>query len=481
MKLLLLLLALLATRLASAQTPDWHAAQTLPTISPNCFFKESAVDAAGNVYLTGCFSGDAILGDTTLHSTGEMDGFILKWDRARRRVAWVRQATGPGTECVWQLVVQAPYIYVLGGFDRSPSAFGQPLRDSGRAEAYLARLTDHATRATIDWVQPLAVDQVPSGARQLVVHGRNIYLAGNTYALLGPVYGSTPERGPTAGDFIAKLTDQGRAAYFAWLYQQPAPSHNHAVMALAMRGRRVYLATTTWERYPLVPPPPGGRPQEADGFGVHTCSLITCLEDEGPAPRRCWQHPLTGQIHNLAAADHRLYVVGAIDEPNAFGPALVTTTNSNPKADMFVARLEVANTTARFQWVQRLGGPGYNGHTEMTLVATRGRHLVVAGNFDSSQMAFGAHVLTNANVSAWGTADMFVAHLTDAGATVRFDWAQRAGGPTIDGASAVALRGRRVYFVGHFYAAPSAFGTHPVTVGFHSNGTPGWAWLRLSH
>ncbi len=172
-------------------------------------------------------------------------------------------------------------------------------------------------------------------------------------------------------------------------------------------------------------------------------------------------------------------MVGTIDEPSAFGPARVTTTHSNPKADMFVARLEVADTTARFRWVQRLGGPGYNGHTEMTLVAARGRHVVVAGNFDSSRMAFGPHVLTNANVSAWGTADMFVAHLTDAGATARFAWAQRAGGPTIDGASAVALRGRRVYFVGNFYAAPSAFGTHPVTVGSHGNGTPGWAWLRL--
>jgi hypothetical protein len=476
MKLLLLLLTLLTTRLASAQTPDWHAAQTLPSASTSCFFKKSAVDAAGNVYLTGCFSGDAIFGDTTLRSTGGLDGFILKWDRARRRVAWVRQATGPGNECVGQLVIQAPYIYVLGGSDRTASTFGQPV---GNSESYLARLTDHATRATIDWVNPLA--QVPSGARQLVVEGTSIYLAGNTYVLQGPVYGSTLERGPTAGDFVAKLTDQGRAAHFAWLYQQPASAHNHAVMALAMRGRRVYLATTTWESYPLVPPPPGGRPQAADGFGVHTRSLITCLEDEGPAPRRCWQHPLTGQIHNLAVADHRLYVVGAIDEPSTFGPALVTTTNSNPKADMFVARLEVADTTARFRWVQRLGGPGYNGHTEMSLVAARGRHVVVAGDFDSSRMAFGAHVLTNANVTAWGTADMFVAHLTDAGATARFDWAQRAGGPTIDGASAVALWGRRVYFVGHFYAAPSAFGTHPVTVGFHSNGTPGWAWLRLSH
>ena len=476
---LLLAFWLVAVLAASAQTPDWHAGQTLPGLLGNCFFRESAVDAVGNVYLTGSFTGDVTLGDTTLHSTGGADGFILKWHAARHRVAWVRQATGPGDEYVWQLAVQAPYVYVLGSFDRPPSAFGRPLRDSGRAEAYLARLTDHATHATIDWVQTLEDAQVPGGARQMVVQGHSVYLANNTYALQGPMYGSTPERGPTAGDIVAKFTDLGRAARFDWLYQQPAPAHNHAVMALAVQGRRVYLATTTWERYPLVPPPPGGRPQEADGFGVHTRSVVICLEDEGPTVRRRWQHPLTGQILNLAAAGHRLYVVGVIDEPNAFGDALVTTTNSNPKTDMFVARLEVTDTTARFRWVQRLGGPGYNGHTEMTLVAVRGRHVVVAGNFDSSQMAFGAHVLTNTNPTHRATADMFVAHLTDAGAIARFDWAQRAGGPSIDGASAVALHGRRVYFVGHFYYPPSAFGTHAVTIGFDHNGTPGWGWLRV--
>jgi hypothetical protein len=63
---LLLALGLLAARATSAQTPDWHAAQTLPGYRASCCFRESAVDAAGNVYLTGSFSGDATFGDTTL-------------------------------------------------------------------------------------------------------------------------------------------------------------------------------------------------------------------------------------------------------------------------------------------------------------------------------------------------------------------------------------------------------------------------------
>jgi hypothetical protein len=76
----------------------------------------------------------------------------------------------------------------------------------------------------------------------------------------------------------------------------------------------------------------------------------------------------------------------------------------------------------------------------------------VAGTFNSATAGFGTASLTTA-----GSADMFVAKLTDAGATASFVWAQRAGGNGNDLTAAMAVNGTSVYVAGAFNGATAGF------------------------
>lgn len=53
-----------------------------------------------------------------------------------------------------------------------------------------------------------------------------------------------------------------------------------------------------------------------------------------------------------------------------------------------------------------------------------GTSVYVAGTFTGNTAGFGATTLTNANTSPFST-DVFVAKLTDVGATSSFAWSQR--------------------------------------------------------
>ena len=57
-----------------------------------------AVDASGNLYLAGVFSGTATFGDTSLTSGGGMDIFVAKLD-SNGNFLWTKQAGGPDYDC----------------------------------------------------------------------------------------------------------------------------------------------------------------------------------------------------------------------------------------------------------------------------------------------------------------------------------------------------------------------------------------------
>lgn len=70
-------------------------------------------------------------------------------------------------------------------------------------------------------------------------------------------------------------------------------------------------------------------------------------------------------------------------------------------------------------------------------------NVYLAGNFRNNV------VLGNTPLSSVGSDDVFVAKLTDAGATASFVWAQRAGGTGQDYAYALAVSGPSVFVAGY--------------------------------
>ena len=95
----------------------------------NCITKGTAVDQAGNVYITGYFSGTLTLGTTTLESAGSDDIFVAKYD-ATGTPLWAKRAGGAAQDQAFGVAVSGSAVYISGIFFgtatfNTPSATGR--------------------------------------------------------------------------------------------------------------------------------------------------------------------------------------------------------------------------------------------------------------------------------------------------------------------------------------------------------------------
>src|SRR5690606_10036510 len=122
--------------------------------------RDLALDAAGNVYVTGRFQGVATFGDTTLTSTGHYDVFLAKYtpDGA---VLWARRGGGPTADVGYTVAVDAGGdAYVTGYFHQTATFGGITLTSAGRNDIFL---TKYAADGTIRWAQSAGGERTDVG------------------------------------------------------------------------------------------------------------------------------------------------------------------------------------------------------------------------------------------------------------------------------------------------------------------------------
>ncbi len=100
---------------------------------------DAAVDAQGNVYVTSSFRDPAHIGSQVLTSRGLHDMFLAKWDPAGE-VLWVQQAGGTETDVGAALAVDAAgNVYLTGSFSGT-AQFGETnLTSGGGRDMFLAK------------------------------------------------------------------------------------------------------------------------------------------------------------------------------------------------------------------------------------------------------------------------------------------------------------------------------------------------------
>lgn len=153
-------------------------------------------------------------------------------------------------------------------------------------------------------------------------------------------------------------------------------------------------------------------------------------------------------VANATDASGNVFVAGNFTGTITFGSVTLTSVGSQ---DMFVAKW--SPTAAGFVWAQRAGGPQ---NDVAAGLAVAGSTVYLTGNF-SGAATFGAVTLASA-----GGQDIFVAKLTDAGASGSFTWAQRAGGIGSESVNTVAVSGSSVYLAGQIGDYAATFG--PISV-----------------
>ena len=107
-----------------------------------------AIDASGNSYVTGYFSGPATFGSTTLTSNGDWDIFVAKLDM-RGNLLWAKNAGGTSDDIGYDIAVDASgNSYVTGYFESTTATFGSTtLTSCGEYDIFIAKLDSRG-----DWL-----------------------------------------------------------------------------------------------------------------------------------------------------------------------------------------------------------------------------------------------------------------------------------------------------------------------------------------
>lgn len=433
---------------ASAQAPVW---QTAVAFSGNqSYVNASVVDGAGNIYLTGQFTGTANFGTTTLTSTSPGSGsdiFVAKWERESNRFAWAKQAGGSGTDIGMAIARSGADIYITGLFSASNASFGATTLHntiSATDDLFVAKLTDTGLDATFSWARQVGSSGYESGYA-IAVNGTNVYVTG-TFTSPTLTIGATtltnfgPAEPQTTNGFVFKLTDGGISCAFDWTQLFTGISYP---TALAAQGANVYVTGYF-----------------SGALGVGSAKLtaaayydvfVAKIADQGASSTWTWVKqagsPSATQATAIAVSGPNIYLTGYFYATARFGTASVSSAGGS---DIFVAKLTDSGANSAFNWAAAGGGVDIDEAYGITLA---GSDVYVCGAIGSPAATFGTTSLTHAG-NNYFSRDGFVAHLTDAGASSSFTWAKAMGGNGNDGIYAIVLSGLTLFGMG--YISPAA-------------------------
>lgn len=133
-----------------------------------------AIDALGNLFAVGSFTGTLDLGPTQMSSESS-DGFLMKM-APDGQVIWARLITGPDTTYASQVAVDAANnCYVSGLFYQSCAFGGTNLVSAGAADTYLAKFSPSGD---LLWGRQVASASYETPSALVVTPSGNAYLAG---------------------------------------------------------------------------------------------------------------------------------------------------------------------------------------------------------------------------------------------------------------------------------------------------------------
>jgi hypothetical protein len=120
---------------------NWQWAKRAGGTSDDSGFGIKA-DAGGNIYITGFFYDTASFGTTTLTSQGNMDVFIAKLD-TNGNWQWAKRAGGTSADCGYSVAVDAGgNIYITGFFYGTAGFDSITLTSQGMGDVFVAKLSE---------------------------------------------------------------------------------------------------------------------------------------------------------------------------------------------------------------------------------------------------------------------------------------------------------------------------------------------------
>jgi hypothetical protein len=371
-----------------------------------------AVDAAGNSYVAGHFTGTATFGTNTLVSAGNTDIFIAKHN-SNAQLLWVRRAGGPGYDAAKGIAMDAAgNCYVTGAYEGvADFSLNNSLTNTSVASYSDVFLAKFDAAGTLVWVRSTGVEFAnDEGTAVAVDAAGNVLVTGRSVL-------DTFAGGPVANAgriFVAKYDSAG-----AEVWARKAGSYNGGNLdtgaGIATDGAGNVLVGGVF--YSPVA-----------AFGASSFTNLgnadVFLAKFDAAGTLLWARQAGGTGEDTAsgvavAADGSAYLVGALGGNANFSGSNVTSL-AGAASDGFVAKFAPGGAVT---WVRQLGGSGLSA-ARAVAVDTAGT-VHVTGYF-SGRAAFGTNTLGGIS----GSYDAFLTRLDPNGV---FAFAQQAGGPDLSG------------------------------------------------
>lgn len=443
MKKLALIYLLIAWLDANAQTTTWTWAKRAGGNSDQ-EGKSVAIDASGNVYVTGYLSGTTDDFDTsTVTVAGGHDLFIAKYTSAGNLV-WVKSAGASGFEEGLGIAVDGSgNIFVCGYFELTITFQGPSpvsLTSSGGKDIFIAKFDNNGD---IQWAKK-AGGTSDDAATSICTNGSYLFVTGN--------FKGTSTFGP------GTLTSSGAKDIFIACYGAVTGTFNWALKAgsssddsgegIALDGNYIY-ATGTYSN--------------TCSFANLTGALTTAGGDDAFIVKYdiygygVWKTSAGGSNidagHGIAIDYPNLYVTGQFKgTTNFYDPSasIAATLTSATGDDAFIAKYDAV--TGNPAWVNSENGNDDEYGYAVTVDPSG--NIWTTGEFKGT-LPLGAGPSITAS-----DRDIFLISRDPSGNILS---GVRAGGSNIDMGLGVAASGSAAYVTGYFKSVPANFATTSIS------------------
>lgn len=530
-----LLATLAPAGMVLAQTPSWRVATagSPAQASGTSQTMATALDANGNVFMTGYFAGSVTFGNTALTSAGGNDLFVAKWvpgnGTGTGSWAWAQRGGGTGDDEGLGIAVSSTSVYVTGYITNTTAnasgvTFGSTAvagaTGTSSTDLVLARYTDNATSATLNWTQVGGGTEADQG-QGVTVRGANVYATGfitNNSANISAVvfgapgapvaqYGAGSGNASSSDLVVAKYTDNVSSATLGWTHAGGGVNSDMG-QAIAVNANGVYVtgylssnrADGSAVRFGGSGTTLGSVQQNGAGSNgsITADVLVAKYADNGATGSYVWS-----QVGGGTSDDKGLGIAVSSDNPSVYVTGYITNNTGTVNADgttatgntnkvvfggtgttagtatqfgagaasndLVVAKYTDNGNAAALNWTQVGGG---NVEDRGQGIRVNGNRVYVTGytsnnTANTNNVVFGGTGTTAGKVEQSGASsttstDIVVANYTDNGATATLSWTQIGGGAGADQGKGIGFSGGTVYVVG--YVVPTAtFGSLAVT------------------
>jgi hypothetical protein len=193
-----------------------------------------AVDAEGNVYVTGEFGSTAQFGPFTLVSAGGSDVFVAKYS-PEGEVLWARRAGGWASAMGRDVAVDAAgHVYITGEFIDQADFDAHVLVGAGYKDVFLAK---YSSEGEVLWARNAGGTFEDVGNALALDGAGNVYVAG--YFQGAAAFGALTLTSAVAGDvFVAKYSSGGEVL---WVQQAGGLADNAGLGIAANAAGNVYV------------------------------------------------------------------------------------------------------------------------------------------------------------------------------------------------------------------------------------------------